>query len=103
MALGDHLNVQIHACLGGKSMQEDIRRLEMGVHMVSGTPGRVFDMIQQRYLDLKRIKMFVLDEADEMLKKSPKNDKGFRDQVHEIYRYLPVSTQTVIVSATLPN
>ncbi len=103
MALGDHLNVQIHSCLGGKSMQEDIRRLEMGVHMVSGTPGRVFDMIQQRHLDLKRIKMFILDEADEMLKKGPKNEKGFRDQVHEIYRYLPYQTQTVIVSATLPN
>lgn len=82
MALGDHLNVQIHACLGGKSMQEDIRRLEMGVHMVSGTPGRVYDMIQQRYLDLRKIKMFILDEADEMLKRGPKGEKGFRDQVH---------------------
>ena len=60
-ALGDHLNVQIHACIGGKSMQEDVKRLEMGVHMVSGTPGRVFDMIQQRHLDLKKIKLFVLD------------------------------------------
>ena len=45
-------------------MQEDVKRLEMGVHIVSGTPGRVFDMIQQRHLDLKRLKMFVLDEAD---------------------------------------
>jgi superfamily II DNA/RNA helicase len=54
----------------------------MGVHMISGTPGRVFDMIQQRHLDLKKIKMFILDEADEMLKKNPKNDKSFRDQVH---------------------
>jgi len=61
MALGDHLNIKIHACLGGKSMQEDIRRLEMGVHMVSGTPGRVYDMIQQRYLDLRKLKMLVLD------------------------------------------
>ena len=61
LALGDHLNVQIHACLGGKSMQEDIRKLEMGVHMISGTPGRVFDMVQQRHLDLKKIKMFILD------------------------------------------
>ena len=68
MALGDHLNVKIHACLGGKSMQEDIRKLQMGVHMVSGTPGRVYDMIQQRYLDLRKLKMLILDEADEMLK-----------------------------------
>lgn len=102
-ALGDHLNVQIHACIGGKSMQEDIKRLEMGVHIVSGTPGRVFDMIQQRHLDLKKIKLFILDEADEMLKRGHHNTKGFRDQVQEIYRYLPPRTQMVIVSATLPN
>jgi len=63
-------------------MQEDIKRLEMGVHMVSGTPGRVFDMIQQRHLDLKKLKLFILDEADEMLKKGSHNTKGFRDQVH---------------------
>jgi ATP-dependent RNA helicase len=80
-ALGDHLNIQIHACIGGKSMQEDIRRLEMGVHIVSGTPGRVYDMIQQRHLDLKKIKLFILDEADEMLKRGYNNSKGFRDQV----------------------
>ena len=71
--------------------------------MISGTPGRVFDMIQQKHLDTKKIKMFILDEADEMLKKNPRNDKSFRDQVHEIYRFLPYQTQTVIVSATLPN
>ena len=103
MALGDHLNVKIHACFGGKSMQEDIRKLEMGVHMVSGTPGRVYDMIQQKYLDTRKLKMLILDEADEMLKKGPMNEKGFREQVHEIYRFLPFQTQTVIVSATLPQ
>jgi translation initiation factor 4A len=54
----------------------------MGVHMVSGTPGRVYDMIQQRHLDLKKLKLFILDEADEMLKKGGQNTKGFRDQVH---------------------
>lgn len=54
----------------------------MGVHMVSGTPGRVFDMIQQRHLDLKKIKLFILDQADEMLKKGQHKAKGFRDQVH---------------------
>lgn len=84
-------------------MQEDIKRLEMGVHIVSGTPGRVFDMIQQRHLDLKKMKLFILDEADEMLKRGHHNTKGFRDQVQEIYRFLPPKTQMVIVSATLPN
>ena len=71
--------------------------------MVSGTPGRVYDMIQQKYLDCHKIKMFVLDEADAMLKRGPRGEKGFRDQVHKIYRFLPYQTQTVIVSATLPK
>jgi ATP-dependent RNA helicase len=44
LALGDYMNVKCHACIGGKSIGEDIKRLEYGVHVVSGTPGRVFDM-----------------------------------------------------------
>ena len=47
-ALGDFLNVQCHACYGGKSIGEDIRKLDAGVHVVSGTPGRVYDMIRRR-------------------------------------------------------
>ena len=41
---------QAHACIGGKSVGDDIRKLEAGVHIVSGTPGRVFDMIKRRSL-----------------------------------------------------
>jgi ATP-dependent helicase YprA (DUF1998 family) len=47
-ALGDFLNVQCHACYGGKSIGEDIRKLDSGIHVVSGTPGRVYDMIRRR-------------------------------------------------------
>jgi len=72
-------------------------KLEHGVHIVSGTPGRIFDMINRRELKTKSIKMFILDEADEML------SKGFKNQVYDIYRYLPYGTQCVVVSATLPN
>lgn len=53
----------------------------MGVHMVSGTPGRVMDMITQRHLDLRKIKMFILDEADEMLRRGQFNTKGFKEQI----------------------
>ena len=42
--------MQAHACIGGKSVGEDMRKLEAGVHIVSGTPGRVFDMIKRRSL-----------------------------------------------------
>jgi len=45
LALGTYMNVQVHCCIGGQSMQDDISRLEHGVHIVSGTPGRVYDMI----------------------------------------------------------
>lgn len=97
LALGDFMNVQCHACIGGKSIGEDIRRLEHGVQVVSGTPGRVYDMIKRKNLRTRNIKMVIIDEADEML------NKGFKEQIYDIYRYLPPSTQVVLVSATLPQ
>lgn len=80
LSLGDYMNVQCHACIGGKSIGEDIRRLDYGVQVVSGTPGRVFDMIRRRNLKTKNLKMLVIDEADEML------NKGFKEQIYDIYR-----------------
>ena len=50
LALGDYMSVQCHSCIGGTSIGEDIRKLNYGQHIVSGTPGRVFDMIQRRNL-----------------------------------------------------
>ncbi|KAJ3235930.1 Eukaryotic initiation factor 4A-III [Chytriomyces hyalinus] len=97
LALGDYMNVQCHACIGGTSVGEDIRKLDHGQHVVSGTPGRVFDMIKRKHLRTASIKMLVLDEADEML------SKGFKDQIYDVYRYLPPNTQVVLLSATLPH
>eukprot|EP00227_Mantoniella_beaufortii_P018691 CAMPEP_0197588984 /NCGR_PEP_ID=MMETSP1326-20131121/10062_1 /TAXON_ID=1155430 /ORGANISM="Genus nov. species nov., Strain RCC2288" /LENGTH=400 /DNA_ID=CAMNT_0043153867 /DNA_START=268 /DNA_END=1470 /DNA_ORIENTATION=+ len=96
LALGNFMNVQVHACIGGRSIGEDIRKLDHGVHIVSGTPGRVFDMIKRRNLRTRNIKTLILDEADEML------NKGFKEQIYDVYRYLPPETQVVLVSATLP-
>jgi ATP-dependent RNA helicase len=95
--LGDYMHVQVHCCIGGKDVGEDIRKLDAGVHVVSGTPGRVFDMISRRNLRTRNIKMLVLDEADEML------SRGFMEQIYDVYRYLPPATQVVLVSATLTN
>jgi len=97
LALGDFMSVQVHCCIGGKAVGDDIRKLDSGVHVVSGTPGRVFDMISRRNLRTRNIKMLVLDEADEML------NRGFREQIYDVYRYLPPATQVVLVSATLTN
>jgi len=60
------------------------------VHVVSGTPGRVFDMIKRRALGTREIKMLLLDEADEML------SKGFKEQIYDVYRYLPPETQVTL-------
>jgi len=96
-ALGNYMSIEVHCCIGGKSVGEDIRRLDAGVQAVSGTPGRVFDMIKKKNLRTRNIKMLVLDEADEML------SQGFKEQIYDIYRYLPPMTQVILVSATLPR
>merc|ERR1712188_273909 len=50
IALGDYMQAKCHACIGGTNVREDIRSLESGVHIVVGTPGRVYDMINRRAL-----------------------------------------------------
>ncbi|KAH0927295.1 LOW QUALITY PROTEIN: hypothetical protein HID58_019551, partial [Brassica napus] len=95
-ALGDYLGVKVHACVGGTSVREDQRILQAGVHVVVGTPGRVFDMLKRQSLRADHIKMFVLDEADEML------SRGFKDQIYDIFQLLPPKIQVGVFSATMP-
>eukprot|EP00003_Mantamonas_plastica_P028602 TRINITY_DN657_c0_g1_i3.p1 TRINITY_DN657_c0_g1~~TRINITY_DN657_c0_g1_i3.p1 ORF type:complete len:370 (+),score=145.46 TRINITY_DN657_c0_g1_i3:529-1638(+) len=97
VALGDFLNVTSHVCIGGTNVSEDMRRLEQGVQIIVGTPGRVNDMIQRRALLTDDIKIFSLDEADEML------SRGFKDQIYEIFRFMPSSVQVALFSATMPQ
>merc|ERR1712083_94620 len=97
LAIGDFLNIKALACIGGKSVAADIRKLEVGIHIVSGTPGRVFDVVRRKSLSTRQIKMLILDEADEML------SKGFKEQIYDVYRYLPHETQVILVSATMPQ
>lgn len=78
-------------------MREDFRKLENGQQIVVGTPGRVMDMISRKALDPRGIKMFVLDEADEML------SRGFKDQIYDVFRKLPSSIQVILLSATMPK
>lgn len=95
--LGEFLNADCHACIGGTNVREDMRKLESGAHVVVGTPGRVFDLINRKVLRTSRIKMFVLDEADEML------SRGFKDQIHDVFKTLPSDVQVVLLSATMPQ
>ncbi|OUM63525.1 hypothetical protein PIROE2DRAFT_54213 [Piromyces sp. E2] len=96
LALGDYMDCKCHACIGGTNVRDDMKILEAGVHVVVGTPGRVWDMINRRALNTENIKMFVLDEADEML------SRGFKDQIYEVFQLLPPQTQVVLLSATMP-
>merc|ERR1711962_1502512 len=97
-ALGDYLAVQCHACIGGKNVRLDIDTIQnKPPHVIVGTPGRVFDMINRKVLNTKNIKMFVLDEADEML------SRGFKDQIYDVFRNLKPDIQVVLLSATMPE
>jgi translation initiation factor 4A len=96
LALGDYMNIEVHACVGGTAVRDDIRTLQAGVHVVVGTPGRVYDMINRRALRLDSIKQFFLDEADEML------SRGFKDQIYDIFKFLPETVQVCLFSATMP-
>jgi translation initiation factor 4A len=96
VALGDYLSVKAHACVGGTAVREDIRLLAEGVHLVVGTPGRCYDMIQRGALRLEQLQTFVLDEADEML------SRGFQDQIYDIFKFLPETVQVCLFSATMP-
>merc|ERR1719486_1851830 len=96
-SIGDYLNVVCHACIGGTKVADDIDMLRRGVHIVVGTPGRVHDMIERRALDVRNCKLFVLDEADEML------SRGFTDQIYDVFRKLPENVQVGLFSATMPE
>uniref|UniRef100_A0A4W6DMN4 ATP-dependent RNA helicase n=1 Tax=Lates calcarifer TaxID=8187 RepID=A0A4W6DMN4_LATCA len=97
LALGDYMGASCYACIGGTSIRSEVQKLQAEApHIVVGTPGRVFDMLTRKNLSSKHIKMFVLDEADEML------SRGFKDQIYEIFQKLSSSTQVVLLSATMP-
>jgi len=95
LALGDYLKVRSHACIGGTVIRDDLERLREGQQLIVGTPGRVFDMIQKRHLRVDDIQLFVLDEADEML------SRGFKEQIYDIFKFLPPNVQVALFSATM--
>jgi len=97
IALGDFMNIECHACIGGTNVRDDMAKLQSGAHVVVGTPGRVYDMINRRAFRTDSVKIFVLDEADEML------SRGFKEQIYDVFQLLPPATQVVLLSATMPQ
>jgi len=92
-----HLGLRCHACVGGTAWREDAKALRAGQHLVVGTPGRVLDLIEKGVLGVASLRVFILDEADEML------SCGFKDQIYSIFRTLHPAVQACIFSATLPS
>jgi translation initiation factor 4A len=94
-SLSEYMSVTNHLLIGGKSVRDDIDILKKGIQISIGTPGRVFDMIKRNALNIDNLKMFVLDEADEML------SRGFQEQIYDIIQFIPKNTQIGIFSATM--
>jgi len=94
--MSEHINVKIACFIGGNSVGEDIKKLQDGAQIIVGTPGRVYDLLDKRKLKTTRLRLFIMDEADEML------DRGFKEKVKNIFRYLPKEgLQIGLFSATL--
>jgi ATP-dependent RNA helicase DeaD len=94
--LGKHKDLRVAAIYGGASMKQQTDALEAGAEIIVGTPGRVYDHIRRRNLDLSQAQMAVLDEADEML------NQGFFEEVTRILEHLPDGRQMLLFSATVP-
>jgi ATP-dependent RNA helicase RhlE len=95
-AYGKHTGLKNAVVFGGVSQRAQTMKLREGVDILIATPGRLLDLINQRYISLNTIKIFVLDEADRML------DMGFINDVKKIIEKLPSYRQTLLFSATMP-
>ncbi len=82
---------------GGQSIDQQLRRLKKGVHIVVGTPGRVIDHLNRKTLKLRVIEHLILDEADEML------NMGFIEDMEEIMKHTNPAKRTLLFSATMPK
>jgi translation initiation factor 4A len=97
LALGDFMQASCHACIGGTNVKEDMNKLEKGAQIVVGTPGRVSDMLSRKAFNPSKIKLFVLDEADEML------SRGFKEQIHDVFTRMPYSIQVILCRLQCPR
>ncbi len=96
-AFGKERHIRVLPVYGGQSYDRQIGRLERGVDVVVGTPGRLLDLIRKGALNLNTVRFVVLDEADEML------SMGFIEDIEAILDETPETRQTALFSATLPE
>lgn len=93
---GKHTNINCKVIFGGVNQHSQVEALRRGVDVLVATPGRLLDLMEQKFVDLSRIELFVLDEADRML------DMGFIYDVKRVIAKLPAQRQSLFFSATMP-
>ncbi len=94
---GSHLKLRSAVIFGGVSQVPQTHALQKGVDILIATPGRLLDLMQQGFIRIHQIEIFVLDEADRML------DMGFINDIKKVIAQLPKKKQTLLFSATLPD
>ncbi len=96
-AYGKYLKLRHTVIFGGVGQNPQVEAIKRGVDVLVATPGRLMDLYQQGFVDLDKLEIFVLDEADRML------DMGFIHDVKKILKWLPAKKQTMLFSATMPG
>lgn len=96
LAYGKQMHLRLVTIFGGVGQNPQVRALKRGVHIMVATPGRLVDLINQGHVELDRLDVFVLDEADRML------DMGFLPDLKKIIVELPEKRQSLFFSATMP-
>lgn len=93
--IGKYTRLQILGLYGGVEQEGQVKKLDKGIDVLVATPGRMFDLLHQQHLDLSKVDILVLDEADHMLA------LGFIKDIQDILRHLPPKHQTLFFSATI--
>ncbi len=93
--IGQNTRVKTFCVFGGVEQGPQIAKLEKGIDILVATPGRMFDLVSQGYINFRRIEILILDEADHML------DLGFIKDIRDLLRFLPGKRQTLFFSATI--
>ena len=93
--IGKYTDIDILSVIGGVDSEQQIQKLQKGVDILIATPGRMFDLIHQGFLDLSALNTLILDEADLML------SLGFRKDIMDVLKHIPQKRQTLFFSATI--
>jgi translation initiation factor 4A len=95
--LSQYMKLKSALLIGGIPVDQNKKALDSGAQFIVGTPGRIQDLIKRYILKTTKLKCLIIDEADEML------SKGFKEQLYEIFQFIPKNCQVCVFSATMPE